>query len=372
MSSHSKTVGPMICPVFSKPGSGSGVGAASASRAHGMAISPATTSRREIMKLAIRFTQVNAAYGAGWGAEGARCCGHLSQADTYHHEFLLLSEHVRSTLGTRDHTVRMVVVFEALLYGIPVQLAFEHNVHVVDEARGAGAVSKLGGRDGLFAADDALQPVAVLLLAFVELDLVGTDDRLDDRAIAGGERGIVVELGHGIALGDLLVAARNENPALRSIELDPVGIVAADAHTHAVRIQRFSLEGTVHVPQAVFGELRGSPDFNGAGVLGVHPPMRAVDVVSAPSGNHARAELAAAQPSRSAVSLLRMDAINGVVDERCLPEPHLVIETVGNSHWRLVATRRVARQADLDALQIADASVAHQLRSIAELDRGTL
>src|SRR4051794_21338362 len=126
MSFHAKTVGPMICS-FSPA-------AARALSAAGSAASPAIASRR-VIPIA-----------------------------------LLLRQHIRCALGTRKHAVRLVVVLEALLHRIPVELALEHHGHVVNEAGGAGAMPHFHRRDWLLAADDAIQPIAVLLLAFVQVD----------------------------------------------------------------------------------------------------------------------------------------------------------------------------------------------------------
>ena len=53
-------------------------------------------------------------------------------------------------------------------------------------------MAEFRGRDGLAAAEDAFEPVAVLFLAFVEMNFVGADDGLDDLGVAGGEGGGVV------------------------------------------------------------------------------------------------------------------------------------------------------------------------------------
>ena len=100
--------------------------------------------------------------------------------------------------------------------------------------------------------------------------------------------------------------------------------------------------------------------------------MRAVDVVSAPTGDHAGAKLAAAQPSGPVVALWRMHTIDGVIHRGRLTEPHVVVKSGGNRHWRLVAARRIAGQTHLHALEIADAAIAHQLGCVAELHRRAL
>src|SRR5205823_787411 len=104
---------------------------------------------------------------------------------------------------------------------------------------------------------------------------------------------------------DPLVAAGDEDPALVPDELDAVREVAAHDHVHAVCVEGLRTEGPVHVPEALLRELGRAPDLDGAGPLGVHGPVRAVDVVRAPARDHPRPELLAAEPARPVIALLR-------------------------------------------------------------------
>src|SRR5580692_11782474 len=108
----------------------------------------------------------------------------------------------------------------------------------------------------------------------------------------------------------------------------------------------------MHIPQAMVGKLGSSPHLYRAGVLRVHGPMRTVNVVSAPSGNHAGAELAAAQPTGPIISLRWVDAVNCVIHIGCFTKPHLIVEAVWNRHGRLVSAGRVSGQPNLHALQL--------------------
>ena len=122
----------------------------------------------------------------------------------------------------------------------------------------------------------------------------------------------------------------------------------------------------------MIGELGAAPDFDRTGVLGVHAPVGAVDVMRAPTSDHACAELAAAQPAGTAIALGWMDSIEGVVDVWSFAKPHLVVEAIGDRHGGLVAAGRVAGEADFNAFQRADAAVADELRCVSELDGGAL
>ena len=144
-------------------------------------------------------------------------------------------------------------------------------------------------------------------------------------SLAASARGSF-SLAPGSLGGHRLVAARDEDPAFGADELDAVREVAADDHPHAVGVERLGLERTVHIPQALGRELRRAPDFDRARELGVHRPMRAVDVMRAPAGDHPGAELLAPQPARPVVARLRVDALLRVGHDRRRSEPHVVIE----------------------------------------------
>ncbi len=76
-------------------------------------------------------------------------------------------------MGAGEHTVRFVVVLEALEDGVPVEVARELHGDVMEEAGGAGSVAKLDRGGGWFAGVDALDPVGVLFRRGVEMDFVG-------------------------------------------------------------------------------------------------------------------------------------------------------------------------------------------------------
>ena len=67
-----------------------------------------------------------------------------------------------------------------------------------------------------------------------------------------------------------------------------------------------------------------------------------------------------------------MHAVHGVVDVGRLAQPHLIVEPVRSLHRCLVTAGWIARQTHLHSLQVTDAAVADQFRSIAKLCRRAL
>ena len=113
----------------------------------------------------------------------------------------------KESAAAGKYTVGFVVVLESLPAWIPVELSFELHRHVVKQARRARPVRDFNRSDGLLTRPDAVEPVAVVILALVQVHFVGSDDRGDDFWIAGRERLVVFQLRHRIAVGDRLVAS---------------------------------------------------------------------------------------------------------------------------------------------------------------------
>jgi len=96
-----------------------------------------------------------------------------------------------------------------------------------------------------------------------------------------------------------------------------------------------------------------------------------------PAGDHARAELLAAQPAGAGVALLDVWRLGvhadlGVVDHRRAAQPHVVVQVGRDGHFGFLRPGGIFRQPDEDLLDLADAAVAHQLAGQAELRFGAL
>src|SRR5690606_40534569 len=149
----------------------------------------------------------------------------------------------------------------------------------MQQARRAGAMRHLDGRDGLLTRPDALEPVAVVVAAPVEVHALRPDLGLEDTRITRRQGLGVLELRLRIARRHGLVAARYEDPALGALEADAVRTVVADDHVHAACVASLGAERAVNVPQASRRELGGSPDLDWPGVFGGHVPVRPFNLV---------------------------------------------------------------------------------------------
>src|SRR6185437_4313314 len=100
--------------------------------------------------------------------------------------------------------------------------------------------------------------------------------------------------------------------------------------------------------------------------------MSSVNVMGAPTGNHAGAELFQAQPSGAREIVGRHYAIQCVWNLWSGSQPGIVIESPRNGHWVGIAAGGIARQTNFNLLDGADATVAHKSHRAGKLLPRTL
>src|SRR4051794_17943752 len=91
-----------------------------------------------------------------------------------------------------------------------------------------------------------------------------------------------------------------------------------------------------------------------------------------PTCDHAQAVGFVAQPTRTAEVIFGVHALLGIERERRTTEPRVVVQAGGHRSRRRIGLSRIDGQADLDALHLADASRAHELRRAPKLIHRTL
>src|ERR1035438_4568581 len=110
---------------------------------------------------------------------------------------------------------------------IPGEPALGFHGDVMDETSGAGPVPDLCRRDGRFSALDTVQPIAVLIVTLIKMNLVGTDDAVEDPGVAGNQ-GFRSDCRYAGIAGRNHFIPGDKDPSLSAVELDAVGKVAAD------------------------------------------------------------------------------------------------------------------------------------------------
>ena len=87
----------------------------------------------------------------------------------------------------------------------------------------------------------------MLVIALIQVNLVRTDDALQNLRIARHQRLQRNRLSPRIACRDLRISG-HKDPAFAPIELDAIGKVSADVHGDAVRIDGMGQELAVDIP----------------------------------------------------------------------------------------------------------------------------
>src|ERR1051325_9169972 len=284
---------------------------------------------------------------------------------------------VRRPLWPREHRVGLGIIRESLLLRVPTQFAAQLHRDPAQDTAAGRAMRLLRRRDGRFASLHAGEPIEVMIVAFVQPQVIRAERRVEQLRIAGIER--FAEGTGGIARGRFGAAAADKYPALRTLELHAVGEVIVNDHGHAIRVLGLNVIRPMHVPEALLRKLRLALDGDGAGLFSAHAPMRDIHVMRTPAGDHAQAVRLDAQPTgpvhdvRAAVlASLRMDALLIVRSFGRTAEPHVVIQIRRDLHFGLTPTARVRGQTDANVMQLADAPVADQLAGEAELPRRAL
>src|SRR6185437_2017678 len=119
----------------------------------------------------------------------------------------------------------------------------------------------------------------MMLRAFVEMNLVRSDDARQDLRIARHQRRQLF-LGNRVGIGDGIVAG-DEDPAFAAIELDAVRIVAGDRHRDAIRVARLVLNAPCTSHKPLFGN-SAVPQTSTGPVCSVSMPQCAVSTWCAP------------------------------------------------------------------------------------------
>ena len=76
-----------------------------------------------------------------------------------------------------QHGVGHFTIPEPLLFGIPLQSAGYFHRNMADQTDGAGPVPYLDRGDRFLSGLDAIEPVAVMIIAYIEMDLILLDLR---------------------------------------------------------------------------------------------------------------------------------------------------------------------------------------------------
>src|SRR5271166_2446091 len=176
----------------------------------------------------------------------------------------------RITVRPAEHPGCLIIAHDLLGPGVPAQaLAAQPHGDIAQVADGNRPVGDLDRRRGRPARDHAVDEIAEVIVALVEVDLSGADLGIED----------------GFRVGRVLAAVRVDRP-LGALEGDPHAISVGDAHGHAVFVDGLEVKVGRGVPEPIRGKIAlDVAELDRAGQLGTDAPLGTVGVMPAPVGD---------------------------------------------------------------------------------------
>src|SRR5260221_5997799 len=202
---------------------------------------------------------------------------------------------IGGTLGAGEHRVRFCVLGELFASGVPGGRTGELHGDPTEDARRIAAMCYRRGRERLLTRLQALEPVAVMRKAVRQLH--GDTARIEEARVARIERLERRRRGRWITRGCRLSVARHENPSVVADEANAIRQLVRYGHDDVSGIRELHVIRAVHVPDLVRGELAAPLDPAGPRVLQIHAPVRRIEVMGAPTRDHAEAIGVVAQPA---------------------------------------------------------------------------
>ena len=175
----------------------------------------------------------------------------------------------RLAIRPAEHCRGFIVADDRFGSGVPFEArAIQPHCDVAEVADRDRTVGHLDRRGGGLAGDHAVDEVSEVVVALVEVDLVGANHRVDQRLRVG-----------------LVLATVRVHFAFGPFPCHSRPFLVGDDHRDPVFINRLEAERGRRVPERVGREFPlGVADLDRTGVVGSQPPLRAVGVVSAPVG----------------------------------------------------------------------------------------
>ena len=159
-----------------------------------------------------------------------------------------------------------------------------------------------------------------------------------------------------------------EDPAVVADEADTVRITIRprDFHFRPAGVGEGDAQFPVDVPEAPFGIFRRTFDAHGAALAGVQRPLRDIEVVRPPVGDHPEVVTLHGHPAgtgkdvRRPVLALRVGTEFAIVGEGGAPLPCVPVERFGDglAQGQVARFGGVRRQPDFDGTDLSESSVA--------------
>src|SRR6266850_7517459 len=94
---------------------------------------------------------------------------------------------IRPALRTGQHVVGLIIVLESFFLWIPIHFSFQLHGNLMNQTSRAGTMSDFDWCNWRLTCLHALQPVAMMFFAFIQVNFLGRDHRSNDLRITGSE-----------------------------------------------------------------------------------------------------------------------------------------------------------------------------------------
>src|SRR5690625_3709918 len=163
----------------------------------------------------------------------------------------------------------------------------------------AGSMRYFSWRHSQSTTDNIVKPVLVLLRTFVKMYFIRSDLRLHNFGLTCLERRIGCTGRSRICIGNGDIPPSSKNPYLCSFDPYPIRIVSTNLQYQSIGIFCFDQKRSVNIPQPRFRKFCLAHDLNRSCKFCPHSPMRDIDMMNPPTGDHTSSKLFESQPSWS-------------------------------------------------------------------------
>src|ERR1700704_283559 len=106
----------------------------------------------------------------------------------------MVGDDIRPALRAGQHVVGLIVVLESFFLWIPIHFSFQLHGNLMNQTSGAGTMAYLNWSNRRLTRPHALQPVAMMFFAFIQVNFLGPDHGCNDLRITGSESLSILKL----------------------------------------------------------------------------------------------------------------------------------------------------------------------------------
>src|SRR6267142_538672 len=99
----------------------------------------------------------------------------------------MVGDDIRPALRTGQHAVSLIIIFESFFLWIPIHFSLQPHGNLMNQTSRAGTMAYLNWRNRRLTCLHALQPIAMMFFAFIQVNFLWRDHGSNDLRVTGGE-----------------------------------------------------------------------------------------------------------------------------------------------------------------------------------------